>query len=121
MREQTCCSGTPKSSPMPSTRKVVFAGKTLDGDEEIVLYVEEPVEDPDVQLLSPTNRRSIWHREFFIKLPNGEVWALSSQTTIVAWENEDDDSTHVKIDSPQWTGIAKGTREDLIRAEEGLT
>lgn len=104
---------------MPSQRKVAFAGKTEEG-EEIVLYYEDPAvyEDEKSFVLSrPTNRVSIDRREFFLKLPNGEVWALSPYAEITVWDDEDPSTyaTHVKIESPEWSGTAKGTREDLLR------
>lgn len=98
---------------MPDTRKVVFAGKT-DAGEEIVLYVEEPNEKDFV--LSRVRDRLPARREFYLKLPNGTLWALSN-AKITAWEDEDLIATHVKIESLEWTGTATGTRADLLNAE----
>lgn len=97
------------------SRKLVFAGKTPEG-EKISLYVEAPNEK-DFVLSQPTKR--LPPREaYFIKRPDGETWALSPQAKIFLWENEGEPyTTRIKIESPEWTGTAKGTRVDLTRAE----
>lgn len=101
---------------MPSARKVFFAGKTPE-DEEIILYVDEPNEK-DFVLTRPSKRLPP-RPEYFIKRPDGETWAISPGSTMVTWEDTDWFGTIycIRIESPEWTGTAKGTRKDLIRAE----
>jgi hypothetical protein len=100
-------------------RKICFVGYT-DAEEEIVLYVEDPADETDYVFLHNHDvRNPIYRRDFFLKLPNGEVWALSPESTITVWDDltESQELTHIMIKSPEWTGTAKGTRKDLMRAE----
>lgn len=100
-------------------RRPIFAGKTDEG-EEIVLYVDEPdpMKEMGVMLTAPSKRMPP-RTDYFIERPDGEIWALSPGSTMMTWVDEDwfGKTFYVKIDSPEWSGTAKGTREDLIRAE----
>lgn len=74
----------------------VFAGETDEGDE-IILY----------QLGD----------EFHLLRPDGEVHALSPGSEISWWQDADSQRMHLKVQSPQWTGMANGSRAEFIRAE----
>jgi hypothetical protein len=103
---------------MARARKVVFAGKTDDG-EKIVLYIDIPYTS-DFVLSRPTNRLPP-RDEYFIKRPDGETWAISPGSLMLTWE-EDSESGKlycIRIESPEWSGIAKGTRQDRF-LEEGM-
>lgn len=70
----------------------IFAGSTPDR-ELIVLY-----KSPD--------------ELFHLMRPDGEIWALSPGAHIDMHFFLD--VTELHIQSPEWTGTAKGTREDLV-------
>lgn len=86
---------------MPEGKKYrpVFAGKTKKG-EKIILY-------------DHADRRG----EIYIQLPSGRVRALSLRAKVTMVFTNGEDTLSVQIESPQWTGIAVGTRKDLIEAD----
>lgn len=77
----------------------VFAGKTEDG-EGVIIY----------------RRRGVIE-ELHILRPDGELWALSPNATIHTWVDPDTEVIHIRIESPEWSGKAIGSRRDLIEAE----
>jgi hypothetical protein len=103
---------------MASLRKVVFAGKTEEG-EKIVLYVDVPYSPNDFVLSRPTNRLPA-RDNYFIKRPDGETWAISPGSMMVTWEEHDETfgPIHcIRIESPEWSGVAKGTRRERFLEE----
>lgn len=92
----------PGSSPDRVPEKVyrpVFAGKTPE-DEDIVVYVHIYREE-----------------ELHILRPDGELWALSPGSEVEMTFSVLTGFLSIKIESPEWTGTAKGNRIDLLKAE----
>ena len=84
---------------MPVTYIPVFAGKTPDG-EKVVVY--KHVNDPS---------------ELHILRPDGELWALSPGSEVTfKWDLFSDKLTF-KVESPEWSGTAEGTKRDIVEAE----
>lgn len=77
----------------------VFVGKTSEG-ESITIYKHADRE-----------------HELHILRPDGELWALSPSAAICTSFDIVDQVTRVRVVSPEWTGSARGSREDLIKAE----
>lgn len=97
-------------------REPVFAGKDVEDGEYFVLYVErvEPMEELQFHLSSRNSLPPQDH--YFIKFPDGEVWALAPGSEIWVWEEGVENYTiHLRIKSSVWTGEAIGTREELLR------
>lgn len=91
----------------------VFAGKTPEG-EEIVIYQGAPdtrYSRPDQISLSDA------FTQLYIKLSDGELWALSPNATVTLRRDDEDERIHVLVNSPEWSGTAVGTKKDLIEAE----
>lgn len=86
-------------APLVKTLFPIFVGATPEG-EKIILY-----------------RRTGIIEELHIQLPEGELWALSPGSKLVSWVDEENSLIHVAIESPEWSGTATGTREELIDAE----
>lgn len=102
-------------------RKTVFVGKDTKDGEYFVLYVEAVTPMEELLYYSSKQNRLPPRDEYFIKFPDGEVWALPSGSKITTWEDDPDNHlVHLRIESSVWTGEAIGTREDLIR-EEGYS
>lgn len=102
--------------------KPVFAGRTPD-DEKIVIYIDEPSAMEDVPILNNVRRVATSPVTLFIERPDGEIWALSPGSEVMVTEIDSADPAigyhrHVSITSPEWTGTAVGSREDLFNAEE---
>jgi hypothetical protein len=96
--------------------RVVFAGRTDEG-EEITVYMREEVDEgfipkDVVSLPAPP--------EIHIRKPDGKKWALSPGSTILTWGDFDQGlhvkTINIKIDSPEWSGQASGTIQDIINA-----
>lgn len=81
------------------TLEPVFVGRTPD-DEKIVIYKHV---DNESQL--------------HILRPDGELWALSPNRTITTLFNSSDAKMHVKVESPEWSGSAKGDPHDLFEED----
>lgn len=77
----------------------VFAGKTPDG-ESIVLYKNAERED-----------------EIHLQRPDGELCALSPGFSTLMWFDMDRACLRIRITSPEWSGTASGTDEDLLQVE----
>jgi hypothetical protein len=77
----------------------VFAGRTPE-DEWIILYKNVNVES-----------------ELHIQRPDGELWALSPGSEVCMRFELDTQLLHLYVKSPEWTGSAKGSKEDLLYAE----
>lgn len=86
---------------MPEEKKYrpVFAGKTKKG-EKIILY-------------DHADRRG----EIYIQLPSGRARALSPGAKLTMMFTNGEDTLSLRVESPQWTGTAVGTRKDLIEAD----
>jgi hypothetical protein len=80
----------------------VFVGKNLITDEKIVIYRE--IDDTHT---------------FHIRLPDGSIQQLSPGPYIKSWTDPLSGYYHVQIESPEWSGQAVGTRNDIL-AEEAL-
>ena len=52
-----------------------------------------------------------------ILLPDGELWALAPDSTIVTSFDPDREIYHVKIISSVWVGVATGSRVDLLEED----
>lgn len=79
----------------------VFSGKT-DAGEKIVLYKERGKED-----------------EFHLRLPDGGLWVLSPGSELIWTINPMSDLHYLKVVSPEWSGSAIGSWEEVI-SEEAL-
>lgn len=106
---------------MPRFRQPVFVGKDVEDGEYFVLYVERVGAMEDLQFHFSARNTLPPQDHYFIKFPDGEVWALPPEAEIWTWEDESDSYvTHLRIKSSVWTGEAIGTREELLR-EEGYS
>lgn len=76
----------------------VFVGRTED-DEKIVIY-----KNPDANPSRPDG--------LFLLRPDGELWAMSPDSTVSRWVDVHD-KIHIHITSPEWTGDAVGTQQEL--------
>jgi len=83
----------------------VFVGQTED-NQKVVLYKELADES-----------------KLYIKLADGELWALSPGTEVEMWFDMGEDRLNLRVVAiplaPHWQGRATGTRRDLIE-EDGL-
>lgn len=77
----------------------IFAGRA-DGDIKIVLY------------------KSVTGG-FHIKVADGELQELSPESELTRWEDPVEQSTRIRLKSPQWSGEIVTNRRDS-QAEEGL-
>lgn len=73
-----------------------FAGKTAEG-EKIILYTHV---DKDT--------------EVYIERDDGELWALSPNAKLKIEFGISSSFINISIESPEWTGTATGSREDLM-------
>lgn len=106
---------------MARFRQPVFAGKDVEDDEYFVLYVERVTAMEDLQFHFSSRNSLPPQDHYFIKFPDGEVWALAPTSEIWVWKDATDiHVTHLRIKSSVWTGEAIGTREELLR-EEGYS
>lgn len=77
----------------------VFAGQTQEG-EKITLY--QHIDTPE---------------ELHLLRPDGEMWVLSPGSEVKTWVERDMEVMVVEIESPEWTGQARGSRWDLLSAD----
>lgn len=77
----------------------VFVGYTV-GAQKIVVYMD-------------TNDN------LHIRRPDGELWALSPGSHYMTYRDPTTDIFRMTIDAPEWSGVAVGTKRDLI-AEDGI-
>lgn len=82
-----------------SVLRPVFSGKTLAG-ERVVVY-QRFINDQPLD-------------EFHIQIPNGELWALPSTAKVATVDNLEDHTIHISVKSSVWTGMAVGSRVELI-------
>lgn len=82
----------------PKLYTPVFSGKTF-AAERVILY---------------QHRRDL---SLHIVRPDGEFWALSPNSKVHLINEMVLDKIFLSIESPEWTGSAKGCRADLIATE----
>lgn len=95
----------------------VFAGRSEEG-ELYTLYKEKALEDP-LQYV-PLDWRPKTYQEmetFHLRLPDGEIWALAPGSVITTWDDIETSFWYMKIESEVWTGILRGSRQELMVAK----
>jgi hypothetical protein len=86
-------------NPPETLYRPVFVGYTQ-AAEKIVVYMDR-------------------NDQLHIRRPDGELWALSHGSQYTVFRDPTTDIFRLSIESPEWTGIAVGTKKDLIE-EEGI-
>jgi hypothetical protein len=81
------------------TYQPVFAGFTPEG-KKVVLYKHRARET-----------------ELHIRTPDGKLWALSPGSKTFMRFDQFTELLVLKVETPQWTGVAKGSRYDLVMEE----
>lgn len=97
--KRSCSCGRNSRQLNPIRYMPVFSGKTKD-EERIVLY-------------KSVNNES----ELHIRCPDGGLWMLSSDRQIEIAFDPIESKLYISVQSPEWTGTAKGTKRDLIEEE----
>lgn len=80
---------------IPVDLQPIFVGNTEDG-ERIVLYKQGEV--------------------IHILRPDKELWALSPGSMVTSWDDPATMDVHVNVDSPEWSGTARGNPQ-LLHSE----
>lgn len=76
----------------------VFTGRTAE-KEEITLY--QHIDRPE---------------EIHILRPDGELWAIEPGGEIATWMDPTRDEMRVDVNSKVWSGVATGSRWELMQA-----
>jgi hypothetical protein len=84
---------TPEEKPY----RPIFAGESPDG--YVVLY-----------------RYGNDEEDLYLLRPDGTFWALSPMSEVNMMFDVSDDLIYIAVKSPEWTGTAVGTKQDLVEA-----